>query len=155
MPTAQTRIFVLFLSTGVLIDGAFSLWVSLKCLKFHIAQWEVISLVLSSQRPITFSPRTTHAFFYMHVQCHIMRVIYHQNNLLTKAQEQAITFALILAVCVLSFLPRGTSMGIPFYHSSFSDRRNLIITFVWCKTWCRGIFKTPSFFLHHRCLTGL
>ena len=30
VPTAQTPIFVLFLSAGVLFDGAFSLWVSLR-----------------------------------------------------------------------------------------------------------------------------
>ena len=30
VPTAQTPIFVLFLSAGVFFDGAFSLWVSLK-----------------------------------------------------------------------------------------------------------------------------
>ena len=30
VPTAQTPLFVLFLSAGVLFDGAFSLWVSLK-----------------------------------------------------------------------------------------------------------------------------
>ena len=33
VPTAQTPILVLFLSAGVLFDGAFSLWVSLKLQK--------------------------------------------------------------------------------------------------------------------------
>ena len=32
VPSAQTPILLLFLSAGVLFDGAFSLWVSLRCL---------------------------------------------------------------------------------------------------------------------------
>ena len=36
VPTAETPIFVHFLNAWVLFDGAFSLWVSLKSLHFHI-----------------------------------------------------------------------------------------------------------------------
>ena len=39
IPTAQTAIFVLFLSVGVLFDGAFSLWVSLNKTRNLFKKW--------------------------------------------------------------------------------------------------------------------
>ena len=40
VPTTQMSILVLFVSTGVFFDGAFSLWVSLK--KLRIFVWETL-----------------------------------------------------------------------------------------------------------------
>ena len=50
VPTAQTPIFVLFLSAGVLFDGAFTLWVSLKLSLEARGMYEIFSALVEERR---------------------------------------------------------------------------------------------------------
>ena len=50
VPAAQTPIFVVFLSAGVLFDGAFTLWVSLKLSLEARGMYEIFSALVEERR---------------------------------------------------------------------------------------------------------